>query len=80
MNYQTKVSISVDIANRNFSHAANLAEEYGKVYILENKTPRYLLIDLEKSPVIDMTEEEKIDFVAARILKKHIEAFKELAK
>jgi len=35
---------------------------------------------LEKSPIIEMTDDEKIDFVAARILKKHKEAFLELAK
>lgn len=39
-----------------------------------------MLIDLDSSPVIDMTDDEKIDFVAARILKKFRPAFLELAK
>jgi antitoxin Phd len=39
-----------------------------------------MLIDLENSPMIEMTEDEKIDFVAARILKKYKPAFLELAK
>ena len=41
---------------------------------------KYMLIDLENSPMIEMTEDEKIDFVAARILKKYKPAFMELAK
>ena len=39
-----------------------------------------MLIDLENSPIIDMSDDEKIDFVAARILKKYKPAFLELAK
>ena len=42
--------------------------------------PKYMLIDLENSPIIDMSDDEKIDFVAARILKKYKPAFLELAK
>ena len=30
-----------------------------------------MLVDLDNSPLIDMTDDEKIDFVAARILKKY---------
>ena len=39
-----------------------------------------MLVDLDNSPLIDMTDDEKIDFVAARILKKYKSAFLELAK
>lgn len=39
-----------------------------------------MLIDLENSPIIDMSDDEKIDFVAARILKKYKPAFWELAR
>ncbi|MCR5731339.1 MAG: hypothetical protein K6G51_00120 [Sphaerochaetaceae bacterium] len=34
----------------------------------------------KESPVLDMTDDEKIDFVAARILKRYHKAFEELAK
>jgi len=37
-------------------------------------------IDLDVSPMIDLTDDEKIDVVAARILKKYKTAFMELAK
>lgn len=34
----------------------------------------------DNSPMIEMSDDEKIDFVAARILAQHKEAFLELAK
>ena len=48
--------------------------------IFKNNRPKYMLIDLDTSPVVDMTEDEKIDFVAARVLKRYRAAFEELAK
>ncbi len=37
--------------------------------IFKNNKPKYMLVDLDVSPMIDMTDDEKIDVVAARILK-----------
>ena len=48
--------------------------------IFKNNKPKYMLVDLDVSPMIDMTDDEKIDVVAARILKKYNPAFMELAK
>lgn len=48
--------------------------------IFKNNRSKYMLIDIENSPVIDMTDDEKIDFVAARILKKYKAAFLELSR
>lgn len=39
-----------------------------------------LIIDFETEPQIEMTEDEKIDLVAMRILREHKKAFEELAK
>ena len=64
----------------NFSAIAKLAEKAGHVVIFQNNQPKYLMIDLEKEPQIEMTEDEKLDFVAARILREHKAAFEELAK
>ena len=80
MNIDTKTIVSVTEANQNFSRVTRIAEKYGQAVLFKNNRPRYLLIDMENSPVIDMTDDEKIDFVAARILKKHKDAFLELAK
>ena len=50
------------------------------VYLAQNGKPKYKLIDLDIETDIEMTDDEKIDFVAARILKKYRRAFEELAK
>ena len=80
MNIDTNTIVSVTEANQNFSRVARIAEKHGPAVLFKNNRPRYLLIDMENSPVIDMTDDEKIDFVAARILKEHKAAFLELAK
>ena len=50
------------------------------MFIFKNNKPKYKLIDIEADTTIEMTDDEKIDFVAARILKKYRRAFEELAK
>ena len=57
-----------------------MAEEQGELYIFKNNQPKYRLVDLEQDTTPEMTEDEKIDFVAARILKNYRAAFEELAK
>ncbi len=72
--------ISVTDANKNFSKATRIAEDSGQVYLLKNNKVKYVLYDLDLSPQLEMTDHEKIEFVARKILKKHLDAFKELAK
>lgn len=72
--------VSISEANQNFSKVARMVEKSGELYIFKNNKPKYKLVDLEQDTTIAMTEEEKIDFVAARILKKYRGAFEELAK
>ena len=80
MTIGTKTIISVSEANRNFSQVTRIAEKNGQSVIFKNNKPKYLLVELDVSPMIDMTDDEKIDVVAARILKKYKPAFLELAK
>lgn len=80
MNINTNQIVSISEANQNFSRVARMAESRGTVVIFKNNKPKYKLTDLEQEPEIEMTDEEKIDFVAARILKKYHRAFEELAK
>ena len=80
MMIDTNSIISVSEANQNFSKATRIAEKNGQVVIFKNNRPKYILLDIESNPVIEMTDDEKIDFVAARILKKYRPAFEELAK
>ena len=72
--------VSATEANQNFSKVARMAEAQGRGVVFKNNRPKYLLIDLDTEPQIEMTEDEKLDFVAARILREHRAAFEELAK
>lgn len=76
----TNKTITITEANRNFSNAVHMADNYGEVIIYRRNKPCYALVNLEENPQIEMTDEEKILFVGRRILKQHISAFKELAK
>ena len=76
----TNTIISVSEANQNFSKATRIAEKNGQAVIFKNNKPKYILLDLDSNPPIEMSDDEKIDFVAARILKKYRPAFEELAK
>ena len=80
MMIDTKSIISITEANQNFSKATRIAEKNGEAVIFKNNRPRYILIDIDNNPLIEMSDDEKIDFVAARILNKYKEAFLELAK
>ena len=80
MQIDTKTIVSVTEANQNFSRVTRIAEKTGQAVIFKNNRPKFMLIDLDNSPVLDMTDDEKIDVVAARILKRFKPAFEELAK
>ena len=70
MDINTNQIVSISEANQNFS----------RVVIFKNNKPKYKLVDIEQDSEIQMTDDEKIDFVAARILKEYRKAFEELAK
>ena len=80
MKIDTNTIISVTEANQNFSRVTRIAEKNGQAIIFKNNKPRYKLVDLEASPDLDLTDEEKIDVVAARVMKRFKPALKELAK
>ena len=80
MTIDTKTILSVSEANQNFSRVTRIADANGQAVIFKNNRPKYLLVDMESTPYFDMTDDEKIDVIAARILKKFRPAFEELAK
>ena len=80
MQINTNAIVSVTEANQNFSRVTRIAEKNGQAVIFKNNRPKYMVIDLDSSPMLDLTDDEKIDIVAARILKKYKPAFGELAK
>lgn len=80
MQIDTNTIVSVTEANQNFSRVTRIAEKNGQAVIFKNNRPKYMVIDLENSPMLELTDDEKIDIVAARILKRFKPAFEELAK
>ena len=65
MTIDTNTIVSVTEANQNFSSVTRIDETNGQAVIFKNNSPKYMLVDLDNSPLIDMTDDEKIDFVAA---------------
>ena len=80
MEMDTESAVTVVDAVQNFDKVAHLAEKNGRVVVWGNDRPKLLVIDLETEPQIEMTEDERLEFVAARILRVHKAAFEELAK
>ena len=80
MQIDTNTIVSITEANQNFSSVTRIAEKNGQAIIFKNNRPKYMVVDLENSPVLELTDDEKIDIVAARILKRFKPAFEELAK
>ena len=80
MNIDTNAIVTATEANQNFSRVARIAEKRGRVVVFKNNRPKLLVIDLDTEPQIEMSEDEKLEFVASRILREHRAAFDELAK
>lgn len=81
MMINTNSIFSITQANQNFSAVARTVDVKGEAVVFKNNKPKYLILDMEKSDLIlDLTDDEKIDIVAKRILEKYYPAFKELAK
>lgn len=83
MNIDTNTIVTMTEANQNFSRVAKKADQYGEAIIFKNNRPKYRLVDLEReanSPDRELTDDEKIDIVARRVLEEYRKAFQELAK
>ena len=72
--------MTMTAANQNFSAVARQTDRDGKSIIFRNNRPKYILIDLDGDGYLDLTEDERIDVVARRVMKRHKAAFLELAK
>ena len=80
MYIDTDKIVTMTAANQNFSAVARQTNRDGKSIIFRNNRPKYILIDLEGDGYLDLTEDERIDVVARRVMKRHKAAFLELAK
>lgn len=57
----------------------NTLQNIQNTYAAETKQ-KDQIDDVNYNKIVEMTDDEKIDFVAARVLKKYRRAFEELAK
>ena len=81
MMIDTNTMFSMTQANQNFSAVARSVDRNGEAVVLKNNKPKYLIIDMENGGyMLDLTDDEKIDIVAKRVLERYLPAFKELAK
>ncbi len=80
MYIDTDKIVTMTAANQNFSAVARQTDRDGKSIIFRNNRPKYILIDLEGDGYLDLTEDERIDVIARRVMKRHKAAFLELAK
>ena len=80
MNINTETITTMTEANQNFSKVAKVAENNGLAVIFKNNKPKFLLIDVDSNSYFDITDDEKIDVAAKRIMNRFKPAFEELAK
>lgn len=81
MYINTDIIFSMTQANQNFSSVARTVDNKGEAVVFKNNKPKYLIVDMESNNLmLDLTDDEKIDIVAKRVLEKYLPAFKELAK
>ena len=80
MYIDTDKIVTMTAANQNFSAVARQTDRDGKSIIFRNNRPKYILLDLDGDGYLDLTEDERIDVVARRVMKRHKSAFLELAK
>ena len=72
--------ITITEANQNFSRATRIADEKRAALLFKNNRPKYKLTNLEVEPDLQLTDDEKIDIVARRIMVRFKPAFLKLAK
>lgn len=80
MMIDSKKIITVTEANQNFSKATRIADLHGDALVFKNNRPKYKITNLELEPDLELTDDEKIDVIARRILDRYKPAFLELAK
>lgn len=71
---------SITEANQNFSKVAKIADKSGSAVMFKNNKAKYLVLNVEENPYIELTDDEKIDIIARRVLEKYRKDFEELAK
>jgi len=80
MNINTENLVSITETNQNFSRVARLVDRTGAAIVLKNNVPRYVIFDFNQLKEEETTSTNEALVSARKLLKKHLPAFKELAK
>jgi len=80
MTINTENLVSITETNQNFSRVARLVDKTGSAIVLKNNIPRYIILDFAQLKEIESASTDEALSAARKLLKKHLPAFKELAK
>jgi len=80
MNINTENLVSITETNQNFSRVARLVDRTGAAVVLKNNVPRYVIFDFNQLKEEETASTSEALVSARKLLKKHLPAFKELAK
>jgi len=80
MTISTENLVSITETNQNFSRVARLVDRTGAAVVLKNNVPRYVILDFNQINNEEIASTNEALVSARKFLKKHISAFKELAK
>ncbi len=80
MTVNTNNLVSITEANQNFSKVTRMVDENGSAIILKNNVPRYIIMEFSEVEKLQTAPDEDIETISARLIKKNLEAYKELAK
>ena len=72
--------ISITEANQNFSRVAKMVDANGAAVILKNNTPRYVIMEYSQFENEEFADTATVQEIGERLIKKHLQAFMELAK
>lgn len=80
MQINTNNLVSITEANQNFSRIAKMVDASGAAVILKNNTPRYVLLEYSQFENEEFSDTATIQEIGESIVKRHLQAFEELAK
>jgi len=80
MNINTENLVSITETNQNFSRVARLVDRTGAAVVLKNNVPRYVIFDFNQLKEEEAASTSEALVSARKLIKKHLPAFKELAK
>jgi len=80
MNINTENLVSITETNQNFSRVARLVDRTGAAVVLKNNVPRYVIFDFNQLKEEETASTNEALVSARKLIKKHLPAFKELAK